>query len=286
VTVPIYRGMTLKSRTRQLAALLVFTATIAALSAGGASATHTWAAVDCGSSNLQGAIDAAAPGSTLSITGTCQGTFVVSKSLTLKGADDNATLDAQGANTTLIVTGTIRVTVKRLTITNGSDGFGGGIDVFRATLSLVDSTVTGNEACHGGGLAAGSAIVYITGSTVSGNQGDCEGGGVYAERSLLIVSNSTISGNATSGNGGGLGLYLATASLMSTSVQGNQAVDGGGIYLDASAGPTNLMLIGGSVSGNTASDDGGGILNTPGGHVLLSAGATVSANAPDDCSGC
>ena len=143
--------------------------------------------VDCTSdpSALQPAIDAAKPGSTLTISGTCLGTFTVfSKDLTLKGGP--ATLDARGAGTTLFVaSGTVDVV--RLTITGGtgtdfcgaSPGCpqGGGIIDF-GTVNLKRSTVSGNggsSAYAGGGILNGGTLNIIH-SVVTGNSAQFGGG--------------------------------------------------------------------------------------------------------------
>ena len=83
---------------------VLFVAAIVSLMAGGfvavsggatAGASPAGIAVHCPADNLQTAINAAAPGSTLLVDGTCTGNFSIQKDLTLSGP---ATLDGGGTD--------------------------------------------------------------------------------------------------------------------------------------------------------------------------------------------
>jgi hypothetical protein len=231
--------------------VLVVTA-IASLMAGGflavsdvasAGASPAGITVHCPTDNLQTAINAAAPGSTLLVDGTCTGNFSIQKDLTLSGP---AILDGGGIGVTLGV-GPGTVVLNDLVIQNGVgiDGLGGGV-WNGGQLTLNRSTVTHNTASNVGGVF---------------NSGQ------------LTLNRSTVSHNtATNGNGGGIfncgasfheyGLCTgAPGSLtLNYSVVSNNVVsgDGGGILNDGQA----VMTLNGSiVSGNTAGQDGGGIEN-------------------------
>ena len=83
---------------RQLAALGVLVCALGALAAMGAEGALAATTVNCapfGGDNLQAAITAAAPGSTLLVKGRCAGNFTVPKNLTLTGSP-TATLDGSG----------------------------------------------------------------------------------------------------------------------------------------------------------------------------------------------
>jgi PA domain len=70
--------------------------------------------------SLQAAIDAATAGNTLEVKGTCVGTYIVTKNLTITGGSPKVSiLDAEGAGSTLTVNPSVSVTVKRLTIFQG-----------------------------------------------------------------------------------------------------------------------------------------------------------------------
>jgi methyl coenzyme M reductase beta subunit len=127
-----------------LTALVVTGAVLFGLSAQRAIAATI--VVDCtaNSGALATALASAADGDTLTISGTCTGTFEIAHSLTLQGSG-GATLDAQKASTTVVqVDAGKTVAISGLTLTGGflSGGGtcpGGGI-INRGTLTLTNST--------------------------------------------------------------------------------------------------------------------------------------------------
>ena len=82
--------------------------------------------VNCSTENLQSKIDSAPGGSTLLVTGTCIGTFTLSKSLTIEG-NPTATLDGNDQGSVLSITGTHTIHLVGLSITGGLAITGGGI---------------------------------------------------------------------------------------------------------------------------------------------------------------
>ena len=272
------------------------------------------ALVDCNANPLalQPAIDAASPGSTLSISGTCLGTFTVSKNLTLKGAP--AALDAQGGGTTLTVSsGKVELIGLMITGGTGTDACppsggcfqGGGILNF-GTLTVTRSTISGNSApLVGGGIANGGALqgsgtLKIIHSTVSGNTSAFGGGVFSASNSALTVTDSAVSGNAApGGGGGGIESIGTTLNVTNSSISGNSGGIGGGILCEAgsishstvtgntASSPSGLggggiytngplTITKSTVSGNTSALYGGGILNGNGQLIVIS--STVSQN--------
>lgn len=159
---------------------------------------------------------------------------------------------------------------------------GGGIfSYINNTLTIKNSTISGNTAAGVGGGIYSGATVNVENSTIggtaagTGNTSATIGGGIYAQTISLL--NTTVSGNtATAGKGGGV--YAATnATLKSSTVTGNTAGDrGGGIYalLNVSVENSTIGGIAASTS-NKASSDGGGI--AAGGNVTLLS-STVSGN--------
>ncbi len=206
-------------------------------------------------------------------------------------------LSAQGGNVVAGHRGGISVgdtlTLDRVVVKDNVAGFsGGGIFVeTSSTLTIRDSTISGNAALDGNGGAVNiqfSTTVRIERSTISGNSavktGDADGGGIYGGTSgTLVVVNSTISGNRAEGDGGGA-LTYGTATFANTTVtenraddDGNGLGDGGGVSWSGSG---SLTLIGTVVAGNVdatmsgtvAPDCSGTVLS--GGHNLI--GSTQS----------
>ncbi len=186
-----------------LAGSLVFGTVVVGLAIGGevpASATPT-TVVNCNTGgNLQNAINAAAPGSTLIVHGTCTGNFAISQNLTLQGSGTLSGTGYAGEPVLAITSGT--VSLDNLTIKNGdntSGYFGGGI-FNDGALTLTNSTISGNTAYFGGGIF-NDGTVTLTNSTVSGNTASVNGGGIY-NFGTTTLTNSTVSGNSASQGGG------------------------------------------------------------------------------------
>jgi hypothetical protein len=116
---------------------------------------------------------------------------------------------------------------------NTTTGDGGGIDnpAFGNELTINNSFIIGNSAgTTGGGISASFSTVTITNSTISGNMvkgTTALGGGIYASSSSVTVGSSTITGNAAIGSqmGEGGGIYSSGSALALTSslVTGNKA---------------------------------------------------------------
>jgi hypothetical protein len=247
------------------------------------SATYT---SETSANPLQDAIDAATPGDTLQIRGTCVGSFVIAKDLTLAGKPF-ATLDGNHAGASTLTIAGAAVSIRRITIRNG--GFG-GIHNVSGTVELIDSLVTENASePTGGGITLdvqGSLSLSYSrvSDIVAASQTHVTyGGGFYnCTGCTLSLIQSTVSGNS-GGLGGGIANDGGTVTLTGSTVGHNSATfgGGGGIYnayfgvvtLD---GPTNIRF-------NTSLSRGGGISNSA--TVVAATGWTghVSQNSPNDC---
>jgi hypothetical protein len=93
------------------------------------------------------------------------------------------------------------LTVTNSTVSGNSAVLGGGIHndstpLTDGTLTLENSTVSGNFAATGGGISnSGLATLAMTNSTVSGNEAQA-GGGIWNHVGTLTLTNSTVSGNS------------------------------------------------------------------------------------------
>ena len=184
---------------------------------------------------------------------------------------------------------------------NTTDGFGGGVAKVQlaGTLTVLNSTISGNHAGSGGGIylysadapitiqdsvissntasASGGGIYFystqgditISRTTISGNTADCCGGGIFlydTDGGSLTIDSSTISGNTAAFAAGGIYLYGPDdpVSFVNSTIHGNQAQYAGGILgvnLDATVSFT-------TISGNTATSDVGGVFLYAGGMQL------------------
>ena len=222
--------------------------------------------------SLQSAVDAAAPNDLLVVRGTCVGSTIVDKSLTITGLANpglgSPVLDGQNGGTVLRIglepPTPIEVVISRLTITHGSAHAGGGIVNF-GTLSLSYATVTRNA---GGGILNEGLGLMLDHSSVTGNVSDFRGGGI-TNRSTMTLTDSAVATN-TAVDGGGV-WSDGFATLRDSSVTGNSARgDGGGVF--------NLGALdseGSIIRGNTSEGNGGGINSH---SVLMASDTTISGN--------
>ena len=154
-------------------------------------------------------------------------------------------------------------------------GFGGGIyNDGGGTVTVTNSTLSGNSASFGGGIyndgTTGAATLLIANSTLSGNSvtngpggaivNDAFGFGSYA---LLVVTSSTLSGNSASATGfGGIVNYGAGTSIGELDICNT--------ILNGDPSGSNIVNFGGFVNSfgfNLSSDNGGGFLTTTGDQI-------------------
>jgi hypothetical protein len=122
-------------------------------------------------------------------------------------------------------------------------GWGGGIyNTGAGTVTVMNSTLSGNSADIGGGIEGGQGTVTVMNSAISGNSAWQTGGGINTAGPLTVI-NSTLANN-TVGNS-----YT-------------QNISGGGIYAwYHQTGSEPLLLAFDTIYGNTSSGTGGAIEN-------------------------
>jgi hypothetical protein len=165
-------------------------------------------------------------------------------SLKVIGAGASTTIiDGGGVNRVVSIGGSaqvIQVTLSNVTIRNGVSGAGGGIFSTGATLTVNNSTISGNLAFpalrwpgYGGGIY-NSGRLTINNSTITGNRAWCggycsgDGGGIYNAYTgaTLTINNSTVTGNIAGGHfsvagGGGIYNYGGAVTIDNTTLSGN-----------------------------------------------------------------
>ncbi|GGA16075.1 DUF4347 domain-containing protein [Okeania sp. KiyG1] len=210
--------------------------------------------------------------------------------LTISGSDE----DAAATGDLDIVAGGGEITVisqggEQAVIDAGGES-GIGDRVFHvlegAALKLDNLEVTRGaitSAPSGGGIFNYSGTVSISNSTISGNSATYGGGGIVNIYGSASISNSTISGNFAFSGGGILNSVDSTASISNSIISGNFANfpnvgSGGGISNDGTA-----IISDSTISGNSADDDGGGIENLDGTAIIND--STISGNSADNGGG-
>jgi len=154
---------------------------------------------------------------------------------------------------------------------NESSGHGGGIYT-TGDLTLTNSQVINNisqvssfnRSGGGGGVwLSGVASLTLRGSTVSGNSAELVAGGIFAQSftNPIYIKDSIIANNVSDGSVGGIGIRRAgTHTFDNVQITNNHAMQkGGGVYLRAGSGETDLTVNDSTISGNTSGEEGGGV---------------------------
>ena len=226
--------------------------------------------VNCAADNsaLGPAINAAAAGDRLLVSGICDGTYEIHKSLTIRG-NPTARLDGGNQGSVFQVFNFKTLRLVRVTVTRGSFTVGGGIFSFNPSHVILDRVIIrGNHAdSDGGGLAIGGTL-RMKRSTVSGNTSGNLGAGISAggitspfgtEPGLVTITNSTISGNSARGDGGGIFFDGNPFSIRQSTISNNETRasfgQGGGILaLSINPGDTPGVISGSIIADNRSAE--------------------------------
>lgn len=235
---------------------------------------------------VQAAINAAQPGDTVLVSpGVYRESLQIEKPLTLRSTQgaETTTLDGSGACSVVWVngTGTEEVTISGFKITkaygtiwdsNGLRcGFGGGLVLDAAVVTVSDNIITGNSSCYGSGLSSNS-LSFIHHNQIKDNiqaagcQGAGDGGGIFLNSDIFnarasVISDNIISGHRVAANGGGIEVHGAKVRITGNVIRDNQAgYSGGGI--NVSRGIVDISrneIVGNSLTGQLTPTSGGGI---------------------------
>ena len=157
------------------------------------------------------------------------------------------------------------LTLDSLTLTNGSDSRGGAIFFYSGTLTVTNSTVSGNSATdslnttteNGGGIYVRAGTLTLTNSTLSGNTADFKGGAIYNNGGTVTLTNSTVSGNSAPDGGSGVQNAFGTLTLTNSTLASNSP------SLGINSGGTATVNLNNSIVANNNGDMGcgGGTVN-------------------------
>jgi beta-glucanase (GH16 family) len=244
------------------------------------------------------------------------GPLTLGKNVTIDGsAAPGLTLSGNNADRVFIVNAGTTATVKQLTVTKGygfqlaggilnngsltldhivltqntmatnaGDFWQGGGGIYNgdgATLNLIDSSVTDNQAAWSGGgvYSFFNSTTNIVRSTISGNVSNDVGGAI---RSLgnMTITNSTLSGNTSTGWHGGAFFHTdGVMNIVNSTIVNNVApagTTGGGFVGTFTSANANLTLINTIIASNSGSQcfyapfGSGTVTATSLGHNLVS----------------
>src|SRR5580692_3904212 len=161
---------------------------------------------DTGVGSLRGEILAASSGDTINFN--VSGTITLSSSLpgiainlTIDGSGQSITVDGANSFQILIVNTGATLTLHNLTIAKGFGIEGGGI-LNHGTLTVTNSTFSGNSASGNGGGIDNFGALTVANSTFFGNSAQLGGG--IDNVGTQMVTNSTFFGNSAVVGGGGI----------------------------------------------------------------------------------
>jgi hypothetical protein len=208
----------------------------------------------------------AAPGDTIQFAANLNGGTIflknpldIATNLTIDGAGSGITVTGGGAHPVIQIDTGVVATINALSITGGfaPGATGGGIDN-KGSLSLNNSTVSGNSAASGGGIF-NDGFLSLSKSTVTGNAAT-SGAGIYNDGAgTMIMSGDTVNNNtatAPTGHGGGVDNF-GHLTIINCTIAANLALQGGGIYNGDVLNVVNSTVASNTVTGTGA--DGGGI---------------------------
>ena len=247
---------------------------------------------DSGAGSLRDAIATAASGDTINFSSNISypATITISSNSLSVCNVQNLSINGPGASKLAISGGgsipvlTIclgtNAAISGVTIENGNSAggsVGGGISN-SGTLTLANSTLSGNYSVYQGGAIANSGMLTITNSTLSGNSTHEQGGAIYnSSNATLTITNSTLSGNSSDNDGGGIYNDAGTLAVTNSTLSGNSAISGGGIYSYSGT----FRMTNSTLSGNSA-DYGGGIANDVHSAATLKS-TLLASNAGGNC---
>jgi len=148
------------------------------------------------------------------------------------------------------------LTVSSCTISGNSANGGGGGGIYNegpsgsATLMVTNCTITGNSAVtgYGAGITNNGGTLTIANTTLSGNSAGFDGGGIANYAGTLTIANSTVSGNSSLGDAGGIyNGTQTTVTITNSTLSGNFCgtslyYHGGGIFNEG-----GTLKIGGTI---------------------------------------
>lgn len=197
------------------------------------------------------------------------------------------------------------ITIDNTKFTNNETGAEGGAIVSDSTLTVTNSTFSGNKTTgteidettplnsNGGG---GAIFLYdegqaaISSSTFENNSSGTYGGaistrvGASNDKSSLTVENSNFTGNSAGVNGGAIASYI-DATITDTNFTSNSAGDKGGAVWANQNLTVNAVNSDIAMSGNTASDGGDIFMNTAGSNLAMNAAEGKSITVASGISG-
>ena len=196
------------------------------------------------------------------------GDLNIREGVIIEGASASSTIiDAAGIQGVFdILTPVTQVVLRRMTITGGENGGGGGLYIALANVLIQDCEISGNTAYDAGGLQIQLSTVRIERSLIANNVAEVRGGGFRAFGlsanlpARVAIVNSTITGNSAGQGGGALISDDSYVELINSTVTNNTASLGSAFDRE-SAAIGSLQFTNSIIDGDCTSFASGGTLS-------------------------
>jgi parallel beta-helix repeat protein len=234
--------------------------------------------VDCTTESLQTALNSAAVGATIDVTGTCNENITIHKNGQILDGGGNATISGTTTTDATAKIVAFGVIIRGFTITGGLDA----VQLRSGNATLDSNVIGGNTTARYGVVASTSSTVIMLNNKVENLPGD--GVAIFENSSARIgIANST---DTTANpniiqNNGGYGISVARSSsarIVGNTITGNA---GGGIGVSR---VSNADVTANSISGNQAAgivvmeNSGLNLGTTSGTDIFSLANSTDPAN--------
>ncbi|MBI3785778.1 MAG: hypothetical protein HY270_20485 [Deltaproteobacteria bacterium] len=189
---------------------------------------------------------------------TISSTKVIAVATAIDGGG-RVTIGGSGTVRLFMVKSGASLQISNLTLANGylADGAGAAVQVDGGTLTITNSTLTGNRATGGAGgaiFASSGSTVTITASMLAGNLANAQAGGIYNDGGTVTITNSTLTHNGSSHSGGGIGAGSGSITIINSTLAGNFCSEGGGAI---QVGRGDVTVVNSTLAGNSAGGGGG-----------------------------
>jgi hypothetical protein len=203
----------------------------------------------------------------------------IATNLTIDGSGQAITVDGANSFQILSVNPGATLTLQNLTLAHGhSDLSSGGIEN-QGTLTVTNSTLSGNSGRLSGGIF-NQGLLTVTNGTFSSNSSTGDGGAIRNVLGTAMITNSTFSGNSASGGGGAIMNFITLTVTNSTfSANGAEFFAGGIGNFGANA---TMTVTNSTFSANSAGFGGGGVVNFFGATATLK-GTILAAETFPNC---
>ena len=209
------------------------------------------------------------------ITFMCSGTIIFTSSLnimantTINANGNTVIFDETGDDNSFFSTSGIQLTLDGFTLQNGNDTFGGAISVsVGSTVTVNNSTFINNSASSSGGAIRNNGTVSITNSTFTGNS--ASSGGAIHNLGSLTITDSTFTGNFASIQGGVINNTVGTVTINHSLFTTNTSPLGGAVHNTNTISSQDSHYGNNDCTGNT-------ITNTSGNTAISATGCPGSA---------